>query len=68
MGERNKFHKANRISENFTVNWKIGNCNCKHQIEDNFWKNFKESTHEYFKDDKVDDDKIREAYKLSATG
>ena len=59
-------HKANRISENFTMNYKIANCNCQHQIEDNFWEILKEAPDEYFKEDKVDDDKIREAYKLSA--
>ena len=55
------FHKANGISENFTMNWKIANCYCQHQIEDNFWEILKENPHEYFKDNKVDDDKIREA-------
>ena len=39
---------------------------CQHQIEDNFWRILKEKPHEYFLDDKVNDDKIREAYKFSA--
>ena len=45
------FHKANRISENFTMNHKIASCNCQKQIEDHFWEIMKENTYEYFKDD-----------------
>ena len=60
-------YKAERISENFTMNHKIASLSsdCQHHIEDNFWRILKEKPHEYFLDDKVNDDKIREAYKFS---
>ena len=60
------FHKADRISENFTMNYKIANSNCQHQIEDLFWKVLEENQDNFFTDDEVDYDKIKEAYKSSA--
>ena len=40
--------------------------NCQHQIEENFWEILKEKPDEYFIDDTVDYDKVKEAYKFSA--
>ena len=58
--------KADRITMNFTMNHKIAYSNCQHEIEDKFWQIVKEKPSDFFSNDKIDDDKLKEAYKFSA--
>ena len=60
------YDKADKITMNFTSNYKIAYSNCQHEIEDEFWKIIKENPFEFFIQDKVDDTKLRETYKSSA--
>ena len=60
------FHKADRITMNFTQNLKIAYSGCQHAIEDKFWESLKKNPSEYIIEGKVDYEKMRETYKSSA--
>ena len=45
---------------------KIAYSDCQHEIEDKFWELVKKEPLDYFIEDKVDDDKVRESYKSTA--
>ena len=59
-------NKANRLTENFTMNLKIAYSGCQHEIEDKFWETLQKNPLEFIKDDKVDEIKMKETYKSSA--
>ena len=50
----------------FANNPKIGYSGCLGEIEDEFWKALKQKPLEFFKNDKLDDDKVYETYKSTA--
>ena len=50
----------------FANNGKIAYIDCQHEIEDKFWELVKKKPLDYCIEDKVDDDKVRETYKLTA--
>ena len=50
----------------FICNHKIAYSGCQGNIEDNFWKIVKQKPLEFFIEDKLDEDKIRETYKAEA--
>ena len=50
----------------FANKGKIACSGCQGDIEDEFWKILKEKPLEFFKQDKLDDDKVYETYKSTA--
>ena len=50
----------------FANNGKIAYSDYQHEIEDKFWELVKKEPLDYFIEDKVDDDKVRETYKSTA--
>ena len=50
----------------FANNLKIAYSGCQGDIEDEFWKILKENPLEFFKQDKLNDDKVYETYKSTA--
>lgn len=60
------YDKADRITMGFTCNHKIAYSGCQGEIEDNFWKIVKQNPLEFFIEDKLDENKIRETYKAEA--
>ena len=59
------FDKADKLTMNFTMNQKIAYSNCQREIEDK-WQIVKEKPFDFFINDKIDDDKLKEAYKSTA--
>ena len=60
------YDKADRITMGYTCNHIIAYSGCQGEIEDNFWKIVKQNPLEFFKEDKLDEDNIRETYKAEA--
>ena len=57
---------ADRITMSFANNQKIAYSGCQREIQDKFWELVKKEPLEYFIEDNVDDDKLRESYKSTA--
>ena len=53
------FRKADRLTENFTMNLKIAYSGCQHEIEDKFWETLKKNPFEFLIEDKVDEIKMK---------
>ena len=60
------YNKAEKLTENFTLNEKIWYSGCQGQIEDLFWKTVKKNPTEFIIEDKPDEIKLKETYKFSA--
>ena len=60
------FNTADRIMMGFSMNHRIAYSGYQGQIQDNFWKIIEMKPLEYFVDDKLDDDKVKESYKAEA--
>ena len=60
------FNKADRLMMGFSMNHRIAYSGLQGQIQDNFWTKIQMKPLEYFVDDKLDDDKVKEAYKVEA--
>ena len=60
------FNKADRLTMSFANNGKIAYSGCQGDIEDEIWKILKEKPLDFFKQDKLDDDKVYETYKSTA--
>ena len=60
------FNRADKITEGYSMNHKIAYSGCQGQIQDNFWTKIRMKPLEYFVEEKVDDDKIKETYKVEA--
>ena len=50
----------------YSMNHRIAYSGCQGQIQDNFWKKIEKKPLEYFVGDKLDEDKVKEAYKAEA--
>ena len=60
------YNKADRLTENFTMNQKIAYSGCQHKIEDLFWETIKKNPTEFLSEGKADEIKLKETYKSSA--
>ena len=60
------FNKADKIMMGYSMNHKIACSGCQGQIQDNFWYTIETKPLDNFVDEKLDDDKVKEAYKIEA--
>ena len=60
------YNRVDYITMDFCNNLKIAYSGCQHEIEDNFWEIIKKNPNEYFIEDQIDENKIRETYKRTA--
>ena len=60
------YAKADRLTENFTLNEKIAYSGCQRKIEDEFWETVKVDPKKFIIGDKIDEIKLKETYKSTA--
>ena len=60
------FNKADKTMMGYSMNHKIAYSGCQGQIQDNFWSKIQMKPLEYFVGEKLDDDKVKETYKVEA--
>ena len=60
------YNRVDYITIGFCNNLKIAYSGCQHEIEDKLWEIIKRNPNEYFIEDQIDENIIRETYKRTA--